>query len=86
MSETDATGADLLEGEVSPAPARDGQVDVRDLPGGLRGALENLHPVAITTEQQCQRLSRGAVTDDGDVQRVTHGTPVLMAGKLRRSL
>ncbi len=40
MSETDATGADLLEGEVPPAPARDGQVDVRDLPGGLRGALE----------------------------------------------
>ena len=40
MSETDAGGADALEGEVPPAPSTDGQVDVRDLPGGLRGALE----------------------------------------------
>lgn len=40
MTETDAMGADALEGEVPPAPGTDGQVDVRDLPGGLRGALE----------------------------------------------
>ena len=52
----------------------------------LRRTFEDLHPVAIPTKQQGQRLPGSSVANDGDIQHVAHGTPVLMAGKLRRSL